>query len=454
MTALAAALPRRRAALGWLVAGAVAAATVIAADAWRTYRSEPKAAMPPPLDPATLRAGFGPKTYAEALTQTGLGIAAARERVARHPGEWLLEEAVERALAARFRLTANAADLAEADRTLDQAMRDAPWPAGPLVTRASVALTVHDLGKTETALQRLDAWAVRPSAEDRLDARSMRCEIAFERGDPTAARRLCADDGDLGIQLRLANIAAKTGDASGAAQRIEALLRRPRQSPSTLAQLALQRAAVALAQGDWRASGRWARAAERLFPGWWLAEAYVAQQYGLEGNFAEARRRYAALAARTGDADVFDALAQLSAATGKTDEARAWAAKAETAWQERRRLLPDTYASHYAEHLLLHGDAAAGLALAQADYRRRPYPASIAHYAFALWRNGQPAQALAIVRKGEAQGFLTADMKLAEAVSLAALGRADEAADALQRARAINPRIDDFRQQFVAFTQD
>jgi hypothetical protein len=454
MTALAAALPRRSAALGWLAAGALAAATVIAADAWRTHRSSSAARVLPALDPATLRPGFGPRTHAEALARTDLGIAAARERVARHPGEWLVEEGLGRALAARFRLTANAADLAAADRTLDQAMRDAPWPAGPVLTRASIALTAHDLGKTEAALKRLDAWAGPPTAEERLDARSMRCEIAFERSGPAAARQLCGDAADVGIQLRLANIDAKTGDPSAAAQRIEALLRRPRQSPSTLAHLALQRAAVALAQGDWRSSGRWARAAERLFPGWWLSAAYGAQQQALEGNFAEARRRYVSIAERTGNPDVFDALAQLSAATGEPDEARAWSAKAETAWRERRRLLPDTYASHYAEHLLLHGDAAAGLALAASDYRRRPFPASIAHYAFALWRNGEPARALAIVREGEARGFRTADMEIAEAVSLAALGKADDAAETLEEARRLNPRIDDFRQQFVAFTQD
>ena len=282
-----------------------------------------------------------------------------------------MEEGLARALVARFRLTANAEDLAAADHLLDQSIGHAPWPAGPVLSRASVALTVHDLDKSEAALRRFDASAVRPPAEDRIDARSIRCEIAFERGDPASARRLCGEQ-DLGIQLRLANIQAKTGDAAGAAERIEALLRRPRQSPSTLAQLALQRASVALAQGDRRSSGRWARAAERMFPGWWLSQAYVAQQYALEGNFAEARRRYVEIAARTGDADVFDALALLTEATGQADEAHGWAARAEAAWRARNRLLPETYAAHYAEHSLLHGDPRAGLALARSDYQRRP----------------------------------------------------------------------------------
>jgi tetratricopeptide (TPR) repeat protein len=452
MSARAAASPPARSVARWVAVGALAAVAVIAADAWWTHR--PAAVDVAPLDPATLRPGFGPKTYAEAIDKANIGIATAHSRIARHPGEWLMEEGLARALVARFRLTARAEDLAAADRMLDQAMGHAPWPAGPVLSRASVALTVHDLGKTEAALARFDASAVRPPAEERIQAQSLRCEIAFERAEVALARRLCGDQQDLGIQLRLANIDAKTGHASSAAERIEALLRRPRQPPSTLAQLALQRASVALAQGDWRSSGRWARAAERLFPGWWLSQAYVAEQYVLEGNFAEAHRRYAAIAARTGDADVLDALALLTGATGQADEARAWTARAEAAWQVRNRLLPRTYASHYAEHLLLHGDTQAGMALAQGDYQRRPYPGAIAHYAYALWRNGDSARALAIVRKGEAAGFSTADMKLDEAVSLAALGRASEAGKTLQEARRLNPMIDDFRQQFVVFVQE
>ena len=58
------------------------------------------------------------------------------------------------------------------------------------------------------------------------------------------------------------------------------------------------------------------------------------------------------------------------------------------------------------------------------------------------------------MRKGEAAGFRTANMKLAEAVSLAALGRAGDAGETLQEARRLNPSIDDFRQQFVLFAQE
>ena len=282
----------------------------------------------------------------------------------------------------------------------------------------------------------------------------MRCEIAYQRGSLGDARRLCGGEDDLALILRRANLAAKSGDASAAARLIEGLLRRPGLSRQTLATLSLQRASLALAAGDWRTSGQWVRAAQRTFPDYWLGDAYLAQQYALEGNREEARRRYAVLAERTGDADVLDALARLAAADGRADEAQAWAERAGVAWRERNRVLPLVYAAHYSEHLLLNGNPRAALELAAADYRRRPHPATIIHYAFALWRNGQPRRALEVVREAEDKGFLTADLKLVEAIALGALGRASEAGEAMAEARRLNPRIDSARQQFVAFTQD
>jgi len=438
----------------WLLAGALAVTAAIAGDYIYSLRQTEAGATAVPLDPAELHPGFGPENYDEALVRADQGVETMRNRVARHRDEWLHMEGLARALFGRYRLTAGAADLAEADRVLDRALAAAPWPAGPALSRAAVSLAKHDLVGAEGALRRLDASAVPPPIEEKVEAQSIRCEIAFERGRLVDAEKLCAAGNDLSLALRGANIAAKTGHLTEAAGTIETLLRTPRLPRSTLAMLALQRASVALAAGDWQGSGRWARAAERVFPGYWLSQAYVAQQFALEGNLTEARRRYAALAARTGDPDVLDALAWLTDSEGRPAEAREWAAKAGTAWQARQRLVPNAYASHYAEHLLLYGDRREALALAEADYRRRPFATTIAHYAFALWRNEQPERAVAVVRHGEAAGFLTADMKLTEALALSGLGRADEADAALTEARRLNPRIDDPRAQFVAFQQD
>jgi hypothetical protein len=428
----------------------LAALAVIAADALRAPPRSP--AEVAALDPADLRPGYGPATHAEALAAASRTVNDARGQLGAHPGEWLRIEVLARALTARYRLTAEPADLAEADRLLDGALALAPWPAGPSLSRAQVSLAVHDLDGAERALARFDAQAVPGPAAEQAEAQSIRCEIAFERGRLAEAQRLCAGDG-LGLALRRANLAAKTGDARGAVRIVEALLRQPRLPPSTLATLALERAALALAQGDWEGSDRWARAAERAFPGYWLSEAFVAQQYALEGNRAEALRRYGALAPR-GNPDVLDALAALSESDGGAAEARDWAAHAGAAWDARSRVLPLAYASHHGEHELLRGDAQEGLALLAADYGRRPYPPVAAHYAYALWRTGKASRSLEVVQSAERNGFATADLKLVEAVALGSLGRAAEAGEALAAARRINPRIDSEPQRFVAFGRD
>jgi len=453
MTAAAAAARPDLRVLRYLVIAALAVLAVAAADYWRGSHA-PVSEAGAPLTPDELRPGTGPRTFADALANAEREVAGARIALAHNPGEWLRMEQGARALLARYRLTGRAADLAEADAMLESALGLAPWPAGPALSGAASALAVHDLAAAERSLERFDASGAPPTLAEQLDAQSLRCEIAYQRGNLPQARRLCGEGDDLALALRRANLAARSGDTGEAARLIEDLLRRPGLSPQTLAMLSLQRASVALAAGDWQASGRWARAAERVFPGYWLSEAYVAQQYALEGDRAEARRRYAALAERTGDPAVFDALARLAAADGRSEEARGWAERAGEAWRARSRLLPLAYASHYSEHLLLYGDPRAALEPAATDYRRRPHPTTIVHYALALWRTGAPERALEVVRKGEAAGFLTADMKLAEAVSLGALGRAAEAGDALAAARRLNPRIDSFSQQFVAFAQD
>jgi hypothetical protein len=446
--------PARRRLPAWslLVAAALASGSVIVLD--RLFDSPAVESEAVPLDPAELRPGFGAKTHREAVNRADQGVIAMRYRLDKHPGDWLHMEGVARALVARYRLTGSYADLAEADRLLDQAISLAPWPAGPALSRASVALTLHKLQAAEAGLARFDAFVVPAAAEEQNEARSIRCEIAFQRGHIRTAAELCGKDQKLGMRLRQANIAAKRGDTADAARIVESLLRKPGMSPSTLAMLALQRASIALARGDWVASGRWSRAADRIFPGYWLSEAFVAQQYALEGKRDEAYRRFAGIARRTRNPDVMDALAKLAEVQGRPDVASAWAAQAGVVWDERMRLLPLATATHYAEYVLAHGDSQAALDLARAEYLRRPFSTPIANYARALLHNGQPAGALDVLRSGFARGWQTAAMRLEESQALRALGRGNEADRALRTARALNPHIADPRQQLVFFDQD
>lgn len=429
----------------------LAVSGLAALDYWR---SAPAQIASPPLDPATLKPGFGAATFADALAAADNNLEGKRYLLAREPGDWLRMEGVARALLARARLTGSAADLAEANRLLESAIASAPWPAGPTLSRAGAALLVHDLDRVDTALVRFDASVTPPPAVEEADARGMRCEVAFERGDVAEAQRLCGRGGDLGLDLRRANLALATGNPSEAARLVEAALRGPGQSPFQLSRMMLQRSAIALGAGDWKTAGRWARAADRAFPGYWLAEAFVAQSRALEGDTAGAEAAYRAIAARTGDPDVYGALAVLAEARGDAAAMARYLAGARKGWEARAALLPNTYAGHYAEYLALSGQLDRALAMAERDYRRRPYLQPTTDYVFVLGLANQRAMIVEVVEHGERRGFRSATLLLAKSQALAALGRSGEAAAARRGALAINPRVEHPRQAFVHFRQD
>jgi tetratricopeptide (TPR) repeat protein len=424
---------------------------VAALDYWRDVPAE---VAPPPLDPASLTPGFGAATFAEAVAAADSNLEGKRYLLAREPDDWLRMEGVARALLARVRLTASAADLAEANRLLDTAIARAPWPSGPTLSRAGAALSIHDLGGVDKALARFDASVTPPPPVEAVDARGMRCEVAFERGDLAGAQRLCGRGGDLGLDLRRANLSLASGDPAEAARLVEAALRRPGQSPFQLSRIMLQRSAIALGAGDWEAAGEWARAADRAFPGYWLAEAFVAQSLALEGDTAGAEAAYRKIAQRTGDPDVYGALVVLAEARGDDAAMKRYLAGARKGWEARAALLPDTYAGHYAEHLALSGQLERALAMAGSDYRRRPYLQPMTDYVFVLDAANRPDQIVEVVETGERRGFRSATLLLAKADALAALGRTGEAAEARRGALAINPRVEHPRQAFVHFRQD
>lgn len=439
-------------ALGWIAAALVAAAGIAGLEHF--FGADRVDLEVPRLEPEALTPGYGPTSFPAALAAADGAVADKRALLALAPDEWLRMEGVGRALLARGRLTASAEDLHEANRVLAQALEVAPWPAGPVLSRAGAALVVHDLAAAEQALGRFDASVAKPGALEAEEARAMRCEIAFERGDLRRARSLCGGEGGLGLGLRRANMALAGGDAAGAARIVEDALEQPGHSPAQLAAMMLQRATIALATGDWVASGRWARAANRMFPGYWLAEAFVAQQLALEGKLREAEAAYRAIAGRTDDPDVWGALAGIASERGDEAAMRVYLARAGSAWERRVALLPDTYAGHYAEYLAKAGAIERALAISGGDYAKRPYLPVITGYAIVLDQAGRHEEVLAVVERAEAAGFRSPTLLMFKAGALAALGRGREADEARQAALAMNPKIEHPGQAFVHFRQD
>lgn len=438
--------PPRASAVGarWPLRLALAALlTILAGLAWDHWRA-PSAPAP---DPWHLHPAFGPADYPAALAAADGKVASARRSLADGPGEWLRMEILARALASRFRLSADPGDAVEADALLDLAIAAAPTPSGPNLARAGLSLTLHDLAGAEAALARFDAAAVPNTAANRADALGLRGDIAMQRGDLAGAAVLYAKARGLsdtpGLMLRAGTLAARRGDFGTARRLADAALAVPRQQPAALSDLALGRAAIAYAEGDWPAAQRWIAAADRVFPGRWLTRAWTAQGLALRGDPDGAIRAYSAVATETQQPEVLDALAHLLRLQGNRDASRKWSERSARLWSARLAVLEPAYAAHAAEHELAVGDPARALALLRAEAARRPYGQVLVPLARAETLSGNPQAALASLDRAQRQGWRTELLHIEKAAALEALGRGDEANAERRAAAAINPRITD-----------
>jgi tetratricopeptide (TPR) repeat protein len=409
------------------------------------------------IDPANLRPGFGPANFAATRARVEFNLASARQTYAMAPDEWLRGEGLARALIARWRVAGDYADLAEADRLLDQGLAEVPDPAGPVLSRAMLSVLVHRLDQADAALDRAER-SVAPDSADTADAAAWRGDIALQRGklDRAGAEfsRAFGIDKSTGISLRVAMLAAYRGNRSKAAGELDKLLARPRQQPAGLAELMLQRANLAYWSGDWNEAGRWIGAAQEVFPGYWLADAYAAQQFALAGRTGNAIRAYQILAHRTSRPEVMDALAHLLRLDGQSEASRKWAADAGEGWTARARLFPEAVIHHQAEHELAVGSALRAWRFARTDAAARPQAPNLVLLARALLSAGRPREALAVLDRAYAQGWVSAGQLMGRAEVLAALGDGEGSAAAKARAEEINPRAADPRTKFIWFGHD
>jgi len=432
-----------------VLAVAIAIVMGVGIDRWRGASAV--------VDPATIRAGFGPASYGEAIARADQDVAGAREGLSLAPGEWTHGEALALALLARWQLANDYVDLKEATGLLERGVADAPDPAGPMLAQAQLEITVHRLDRADAALARFGRSVV-PLAAETASAAALAGDVALQRGNLSAASEKFVQAARIadspGIGLRGAVLAFRRGERAAGKRALEALLAQPRQPPALLAGLALQRATMAYAEGDWDSAQSCTAAANRAFPGWWLGEAYAAQNEALAGHPNKAIRAYRAIAERTGRPEVMDALAHLLRLEGQGAASRAWAAKAAAGWESRAALFPEAVIQHRAEHELAVGSVAKALALAEADVAARPGAPGIALLARALILSGRPREALRWLDKPRDAGFVSAGMLMLRADALAALGQSEASNAARSAAEALNPRSADPRARLVWFGHD
>lgn len=428
----------------WLLAPLV---LVLTLAAFERQSAPQNSEVVPRIEPAMLNGpGYGARDHADAFARSNGQLAMAREKYAAAPGEWLRAETLAAAHDARFRLSHDYAELAKAVALIDEATAAAPEGSGPLLRRAGLMMTAHRIDEAGKSLAVFDHMAVAPPASDRAEALAIRGDIAFYRGDWREAERQYGRSellaGDKAQSWRRAILAKARGEYDRAIALFAATLH-PGSTPSARAAVALRIGEIESARGEIGRAGEYYRAADRLFPGWWLADAHIAEADAMAGRNARAMTRMAH-AAEQGDApEAMDALAMLYRAAGDRAKSDRWADRAGRIWAQRVRLAPQAAYAHAAEHELAFGSPMIAVDLARRNLDNRPFPESRLLYANTLIATGQIAEAQRQLALAEQGGWRSAPLyaAMAQAAALAGDGKASEAARA--KAMAINPRIFD-----------
>ena len=388
------------------------------------------------------RASFGPSSYAAAVERADEAVANGTARLAAAPGEWLPQEVLALGLIERFRLTGSEADLAEAGRLLRAGLAAAPDPAGPSLSAAQIALMLHDLGTADAALARYDRTAVK-LPDEQAAAWALSGDIAFQRGRIDEAEHLYgkahAALPGFGSAARLANVALWRGQPDRAVALASKQLQEVRVTPQDRARAALLLADFSYAAGRLDEAGEWIARAEDAFSGFWLVEAYAAQQLAAEGKTDAAIAALEKLARRTSEPEVIDTLAGLLRHSGRTEDADRWTLVAARLWDKKLADARDAYRLHAAEHHLDFGDPAMALALAREEVAKRPFGEAIEVLASAYLANDRPAEALAWLEQAERQGYRAVSLDMARGEVLEALGRDGDARRYYRRATTLNP---------------
>lgn len=400
--------------------------------------------------------GWAPATYGAVLDLLDHEVARGEARLVANADSWAAHEALANALHARGQLTGAHEDLAAAFASAETARSLAPDRGGPVLARAVIALSLHrnDIAAEEVA--RIPGYAVPAPPSDQSEAEAILGDVALYRGDyREALTRYRAADAlqpGIGTVVRLADWHRHQGGFAQARTILDAALGGQAMKPWARAALLLQRGAIELQTGDWRAAEGYFTKADQTFPGWWLVSAHLGQMAAVRGDFTQAETLYRAAMTGAERPSVMDALAAVLSAQGREAEASATAQAAGRLWKARVASHPAAYADHAFEAFLAEGDRSAAFQLASLNYRTRPYGDGRIGLARAAAALGRDREARAILEELEATGWRSTEQYRVLAEVCARLGDKACTTRARAKALAISPRAFDPRANLLFFS--
>ncbi len=408
-----------------------------------------------PLD-EDLTLAFGPENFDAAVAKIDQRVDLNKERVARDGAQWSYQEGLALATLARAQLTAEFDDYLLAAQSIDRADGLSRDEAGPGLAIGVVNLSLHRNRKAAKGVEMATASVVTPDIADLSELEAMRGDLALYQGDYAAAWKhfsdAAAQQQEAVTLFRLANWHKYRGEFEQAIELYTkgAKIRKSR-TPQRLSVYLLQIGALELQRGNWDKARRYFERADAVFPGYWLAQAHVAQMNAAQGNLAAAEKAYLAIIERTNNPDVMAAVIALYRHQSRDREAAAWASRAGAIWDKRIRLLPGTYYDHAFDHAMDVGDTERALVLAQKNYSARSYGDAAIGLARALVANGESGVAIGLLEKQANAGWRSVELFAAMMSAYEAVGQTQDASDAKAKALAISSKAFDNTTGLLAF---
>lgn len=344
----------------------------------------------------------------------------------------------------RATLTGRPEDFVAVRAIVEEKLRhDGSMPVWRLL-EATLDVRAHQLDAAQAAL------AAAPELADNADAQVLAADIAFQRGNyeraqqgyEAALRRRTTWP----VLARLAYVAARRGDVPTADRLYESAEEEvTAKEMRAYAWLELQRGQLQFSRGRYAEARVHYQTAARAYSGYWLVDEYMAELMGATREFAEAVELYKRAIARAPRPDLAQQLGDLYLFMGKPREASRWHDEALAGYLESVRRGEVQFLHHlagfYADVKL---DGAEAVKWAREDATRRPHYATENMLAWALYRNGQIAEALDASGRALASGMIDPHAYYQAAAINAAAGRAHTAQELGATLRRMNARYDDF----------
>ncbi|MDD1612164.1 MAG: hypothetical protein LUQ57_03390, partial [Methylococcaceae bacterium] len=310
--------------------------------------------------------------------------------------------------------------------------------------QASFDLKRHRLAEAKAALEQLvflrqdPKYQVLQADVDVQEGRYRQAEAAY--------RQLIERKPEWDLLARLAYLRWKQGDFDGADRlyaQTEDLI--SAKDMRAYAWVELQRGLMALSRG--RNDAAWAhyQRADRAYSGYWLVHDYMAEWFGAQRNFDAAIEQYRKLAICSPRPEFYQALGDLYLYIGKPALAEPWHDRALAAYLASARRGETQYYHHlatfYADSRM---DGPEAVKWAKKDSLLRSNVMTQDALAWALYRNGQYAEALEESKKATAGNWQDAHLYFHAAMIHMAAGQTQAGKAYLQKASAINASYGSF----------